>query len=416
MKFFKGKIKSIIAFSVLGICVIASAVLSYLDYRIDVFPTDSTQIRLYGEYHGIKSYYVTEYELWKGYYDEGYRDLFIELPYYTAEFLNIWMKENDDSILDQLYIDLQGTASGNEDDYLFFKDIKANCPGTVFHGIDVGHQYGTTGLRYLEYLEQNDLKDSPEYAKAIECIIQGEEFYADDSTYDGLSLIRENYMVGNFIEAYDSTDGKVMGIFGSDHTRSDKPHFLFCKLRDHYGDNISTVRISTVIYSANDPYALGFSAAGLFFVIMLFVPGFIRTKIVEHEGHEESPRSDSQALLLLDHCGEIALIISLLVFPSVNLHIRILPEGIYSDWRIIMWVAAFVLVILYECYWIKFFRSPKTIKDLCSSFAGYPLAGATLPFMVALLLGLYSLNIIIVVCSVIFGIGRIGNYIKYRAA
>ena len=95
---------------------------------------------------GGKSYYVTEFDLWKGYYDEGYRDLFIELPYYTAEFLNIWMKETDDSILDQVFVDLQGTASGNEDYYIFLKDIKANCPGTVFHGIDVGHQYGTTGL------------------------------------------------------------------------------------------------------------------------------------------------------------------------------------------------------------------------------------------------------------------------------
>ena len=61
----RGKIKTIIAFSVLGICIILSLFLSYSDYRIDVYPSDKTQIRLYGEYHGVRSYYDAEYELWR---------------------------------------------------------------------------------------------------------------------------------------------------------------------------------------------------------------------------------------------------------------------------------------------------------------------------------------------------------------
>jgi len=47
-----------------------------------------------------------EFELWHEYYNnKNMRHLFVELPYYTAEFLNIWMKSDSDEILDELYND-----------------------------------------------------------------------------------------------------------------------------------------------------------------------------------------------------------------------------------------------------------------------------------------------------------------------
>ena len=54
------------------------------------------------------------------------------------------------------------------------------------------------------------------------------------------------------------------------------------------------------------------------------------------------------------------------------------------------------------------------MKDLYSSFAGYPVAGATLPVVGVFLLGLYSLNFILIACSVILGIGHIGIHIQHR--
>ena len=36
------------------------------------------------------------------YYDE----LFIEVPYYTAEYLNLWMREDSDEIIDQIFEDI----------------------------------------------------------------------------------------------------------------------------------------------------------------------------------------------------------------------------------------------------------------------------------------------------------------------
>ena len=48
--------------------------------------------------------------LWSSYYhDNGMRDLFIELPYYTAEYMNLWMKSDNDEILNSLYEDWHGT-------------------------------------------------------------------------------------------------------------------------------------------------------------------------------------------------------------------------------------------------------------------------------------------------------------------
>ena len=125
----KLRISSIIVFTIL-ISVIATAMfLSYKDRAIDSYPTDDTQIMLYGEYHGVQSYYAAEYDLWVDYYDEGYRDLFIELPYYTAEFLNVWMHESDDIIIDRVFYDLEGSPAGNEYYYQFFQEIKKH----VYH-------------------------------------------------------------------------------------------------------------------------------------------------------------------------------------------------------------------------------------------------------------------------------------------
>lgn len=86
------------------------------------------------------------------------RHLFVELPYYTAEFLNIWIKEDSDEILEELFEDWKGTASYATCVKDFYRRIKAECPETVFHGTDVGHQYDTTGKRYLKYLKENNMQ------------------------------------------------------------------------------------------------------------------------------------------------------------------------------------------------------------------------------------------------------------------
>ena len=104
---------------------------------------------------------------------------------------------------------------------------------------------------------------------------------------------------------------------------------------------------------------------------------------------------------------------SLLIFPALNPYIKLLPQHVLYDEKIIMCFTACVLMILYECYWIKYFRSERTLKDQYSSFAGFPVAGATLPVIAVLLLGLYSMNLVVIVSGVILGIGHIGIHLMH---
>ncbi len=205
------------------------------------------QIFLYGEKHGIDAIMEREFEIWhEHYHEEGMRHLFLESPYYSCEFLNIWMQENGDEILDAIYEDLEGTAAQVPALKDFYRKIKAQCPETVFHGTDVGHQFFSTGERFLEYLEQNNLEDTEQYSITQEVIKQGKHFYeTSDDVY------RENKMTENFILAFDSLNGeKVMGIYGGSHIGLDKMVFtgnvpcMGNQLREHYGDIIYSENLS----------------------------------------------------------------------------------------------------------------------------------------------------------------------------
>ena len=77
-------------------------------------------------------------------------------------------------------------------------------------------------------------------------------------------------------------------------------------------------------------------------------------------------------------------------------------------------MVSFVLMILYEVFWIRYFRSEKTMKDFYSSILGIPVAGATLPVLAFLLLAIYGKNIILGIAVVILGIGHIGIHLMHR--
>ncbi|MDI9498118.1 MAG: hypothetical protein QM270_06500 [Bacillota bacterium] len=217
------------------------------DTKVAAVPGSPARIFLYGEKHGVDTIINQEYELWhKHYHSDGMRHLFLELPYFSAEFLNIWLQEDSDEILNALYDDLEGTAAHVPAVKEFYRRIKADCPDTVFHGTDVGHQFYSTGERYLEYLEQHHLEDSRQYALAEEAIRQGEQFY-ENSDF----VYRENKMAENFIREFDSLAGeRVMGIYGGSHTRPDALDYsgrVSCmakQLKDHYGDIIYSEQLS----------------------------------------------------------------------------------------------------------------------------------------------------------------------------
>ena len=175
----------------------------------------SGEIFLYGEIHAAEGILEKEFELWSScYQNDGVRDLFVELPYYTAAYMNLWMESDNDDILDALYQDWAGTAMYSQEVIRFYKRIKNECPETVFHGTDVGHQYDTTGKHFLEYLVSIGQQQSEAYQLSQENIRQGQYYYQhSDSAY------RENIMVENFIREFDSLNGvNIKGIYGSAHT------------------------------------------------------------------------------------------------------------------------------------------------------------------------------------------------------
>lgn len=172
------------------------------------------QLYLYGEIHSEAKILERELELWQDYYtNQNVRHLFVEMPYYTAQFLNLWMKSDSDEILDEIHADWEGTASHTQEVKNFYKKIKELCPETIFHGTDVGHQYDSIGKRYLQYLEDNQMMDSQEYQLAKESVEQGRYYYSkNDDVY------RENKMVENLIREYEELSNEdIMGIYGNAH-------------------------------------------------------------------------------------------------------------------------------------------------------------------------------------------------------
>ena len=258
----------------LFIIVVDIFILSSCDRSIPEEPFEiggniyTAKIILIGEEHGINWILDKQIEKWRYYYEnEGLRNIFIEVPFFTGHFFNLWMESDNDDILDLIFEDMKGTLGGTPAFYEFYKKIKHEFPETIFHGIDVGHQYSLTGERYLNYLVENGLQNTEQYKLTQEAIEQGRYFhetlsleYREDVMannfirrldnkgrhfYETLSIeYRENVMANNFIREFDDIGNiKIMGIFGSSHTNfkkniSSNIPTMGSLLKDYYGDII----------------------------------------------------------------------------------------------------------------------------------------------------------------------------------
>ncbi len=146
----------------------------------------------------------------------------------------------------------------------------------------------------------------------------------------------------------------------------------------------------------------GFSYVGLLFLLLLFIPNIIWTT-KKPQGYTSG--NENKALLLFEKTGEALTTICVLIFDDFNLHS-------WSNWS--RWlVAAFVLMAMYELWWIRYFLSERKLSDFYSSFLGVPLAGATLPVFAFFLLGIYGKVIWLSTAAVILGIGHIGIHMQH---
>lgn len=151
--------------------------------------------------------------------------------------------------------------------------------------------------------------------------------------------------------------------------------------------------------------SFGFSYVGLIFLVMLFVPNIIWAKN-KPQDYEKYVKNENRVLLVFERMGEALVTCVSLIFSDFNVN-GIAP---WSLWQ----AAAFLLMILYEIYWIRYFKSSKTMKDFYGSLLGIPVPGATLPVAAFLLLGIYGKNIFMIASVAILGVGHIGIHLNHR--
>lgn len=148
----------------------------------------------------------------------------------------------------------------------------------------------------------------------------------------------------------------------------------------------------------------GFSYIGLIFLLMLTIPNLIWTKN-QPKDYEKYAQNENKILQIFERIGEAAVTCLALIFSDFNI-------GEISPWSVWLGIA-FLLMILYENYWVRYFRSEKNMADFYRSLLGIPVAGATLPVAAFLLLGIYGKNIFMIISVIILGIGHIGIHLNH---
>jgi len=148
----------------------------------------------------------------------------------------------------------------------------------------------------------------------------------------------------------------------------------------------------------------GFSYVGFIYLVMLMVPNLIWAKN-KPENYARYAEKENRVLLALERIGEVLVCVIVLVFPDFNLR----SLDVWCLWL----AGSFLLMLLYEAFWIRYFRSGKTMRDFYRGFAGIPVAGATLPVAAFFLLGVYGRNVPMLLATAILGIGHIGIHLAH---
>lgn len=143
-----------------------------------------------------------------------------------------------------------------------------------------------------------------------------------------------------------------------------------------------------------------FSFVGLLFLVMLFVPNILWSKCPPKD-YEKYSNNENKILLALERIGEV-LVTVFSLFCAVSFSFNVVLA------------IAFLSMIVYELYWIRYFKSPKTMNDMYGNFLFIPLPGATLPVLAFLILGVCANNILLIISAVILGIGHIGIHFGHK--
>ena len=148
----------------------------------------------------------------------------------------------------------------------------------------------------------------------------------------------------------------------------------------------------------------GFSYVGLIYLAMLFIPNLFWTKH-KPKDYEKYVKNENKILKIFESIGQALVTCIVLIFKDFNISV-----SVWSLWLIL----SFLFMILYEIYWLRYFKSEKTMRDFYSGLLGIPVAGASLPVISFFLLGIYGRNIPLIISAIILGIGHIGIHINHK--
>ena len=147
----------------------------------------------------------------------------------------------------------------------------------------------------------------------------------------------------------------------------------------------------------------GFSYVGAVFLLCLLAPNLLWTRC-RPRGYD--PSREDRRLTLLERAGQAWVTCGALLSPGIRL-------GPWSGWS--WWLAgAAALMVLYEGWWVRYFRSPRTMADFTAGLLGVPVAGASLPVAAFCLLGVYGRVWWLLPGVLVLGIGHIGIHLEYR--
>ena len=149
----------------------------------------------------------------------------------------------------------------------------------------------------------------------------------------------------------------------------------------------------------------GFSYIGFIFLCMLLIPNILWSKN-KPKNYDIYVKKENKILLMLERIGEVLVTCFTLIFSDFNIKD-------FSGWSVFL-LLAFIVMTLYEVYWIRYFKSKKEMRDFYSNLLGIPVAGATLPVIAFLLLGIYGKNIFLIIATVILGIGHIEIHLNHK--
>lgn len=148
---------------------------------------------------------------------------------------------------------------------------------------------------------------------------------------------------------------------------------------------------------------LGFSYMGALFLLALLVPNLLWTRC-RPEGYD--PSGESRLLRLLERAGQIWITCGALIWRGFDWR----PWTAWSWWL----AAAVFLMLLYEAWWLRYFRSRRTMADFTAGLLGVPAAGAALPVAAFFLLGIYGRAFWLLPGVAVLGIGHIGIHLQHR--